>query len=268
MADATTPQPTTPNPDGSFVDRVDGENVHITSQPEVDEASKEVQAMYNYFDELQKMVDIQVLQLKALNETEQELALFFQQKGYQEKVEDISALSIEIGAEYSRGVVKRTAAIQAVETFADFVRTFKSKAIQDSVDTMKKQEASRVEFDGFGAKLDTIQRSSAPGTTFLGKDLPSATEAQITSATEKELRHATAQFNDAKDRYLKLSTAICDKAVLLEMKREVDYKLQLEKLAKVKGELSETYGSALAGMDSNGVAGGYGVASYQVPMSD
>jgi hypothetical protein len=38
--------------------------------------------MYNYFDELHKMVDKQVQQLKALNETEQELALFFQQKGY------------------------------------------------------------------------------------------------------------------------------------------------------------------------------------------
>jgi hypothetical protein len=229
---------------------------------------------------------------------------------YQEKVEEISALSIEIGAEYSKNVVKRTSTIQAVETFADFVRTFKTKAIQDSVDTMRKQEASRIEFDGFGAKLETLQRTSNrhvfffdcsllshieslwryesqtyirfyfcfhSTTTILGKDMPSTTEATVASASEKELRHASVQFNDAKERYLKLSTAICDKAVLLEMKREVDFKLQLEKLAQVKGHYSESHGQALAGMNGaqDGVTNGMGyppsqggVAAYQVPMSD
>ncbi|KAJ3310092.1 hypothetical protein HDU76_003458, partial [Blyttiomyces sp. JEL0837] len=208
--------------------------VHITPQPEVDEAAKEVQEMYAYFDELSRIVEKHMLQLKALNETEQELALFFQQKGYQEKIEEISAMSIDIGKAYSESVKNRSAVIVAVEGFNEFTKTFKNKAIQDSIDTMRRQEASRVEFDGFAAKMESLQmRGTTGGTTILGKEL--SADASTLSAAVKEVEHARTQFSNAKSRYQNLSTAIIDKAVLLEMKRDVDYRGQLERLMKVRG---------------------------------
>ncbi|KAI9360478.1 Arfaptin-like domain-containing protein [Zopfochytrium polystomum] len=238
--------------------------VHITAQPEVDEAAKEVQTMYSYFDELDKLVEKQLFQLKALNETEQELALFFQQKGYQESIEEISAMSIDIGKAYSDGVKMRATVITAVESFSSFVKTFKTKAIQDSIDTMKRQETARVEFDGYGAKLESVQRGpgsgaggaaggGVPATTILGKEHVSVDPA-VQSAAEREAEHAKTGFAAAKQRYQNLSTAIIDKAVLLEMKRDVDYRVQLEKLMRVR--------LAIAGRGGvPGVGGGGGTRS-------
>ncbi|KAJ3101506.1 hypothetical protein HDU97_001321 [Phlyctochytrium planicorne] len=252
--------------------------IHVTSQPEVDEAVKDVEDMFAYFSELAKLQEKQLAQLKALNETEQELALFFQQKGYQEKVEDISAMSIDIGKAYSEGVKNRAAVIQSMEGFGEFVKTFRNKAIQDSIDTLKKQETARVEFDSFAAKLDGLTRSSSvPATTILGKELPPVLQdTSGMSPAEKELEHARVQFQVSRTRYQNLSTAIMDKAVLLEMKRDVDFRLQLEKIVRIREGLAGRWGSAPgvggAGEKINGEgkddAGEYPVGVYQTPMSE
>ncbi|KAI9336623.1 Arfaptin-like domain-containing protein [Zopfochytrium polystomum] len=227
--------------------------VHVTSQPEVDEAAKEVQSMHAYFDELGKLVEKQLFQLRVLNETEQELALFFQQKGYQESIEEISAMSIDIGKAYSDGVKTRASIITAVDGFNEFAKTFKDKAIQDSIDTMKRQENSRIEFDGFAAKLEYLQRPA--NVTILGKEHVNSDPA-VQSATDREVEHARTQFTAAKARYQNLSTAIIDKAVLLEMKRDVDYRVQLERLMRVRGAIAGRGGSGGGSSTSGGSAGG------------
>ncbi|KAI8839285.1 Arfaptin-like domain-containing protein [Chytridium lagenaria] len=234
--------------------------VHVTSQPEVDEAVKEVEGMNAYFTELNKM---------ALNETEQELALFFQQKGYQEKVEDISAMSIDIGKAYSEGVKHRQQMIASVEGFGEFVKTFKDKAVQDSIDTMRRQESSRVEFDSLHVSKKSTHYHPRQGTS--PQDTSSMTPA------ERELEHARVQFAAARSRYQNLSTAIIDKAVLLEMKRDVDYRTQLERLVKIRHGIALSWtasaGSVGGGFEAEdaavgALAAGYPVGVYQTPMSE
>ncbi|KAI8611063.1 Arfaptin homology domain-containing protein, partial [Chytriomyces sp. MP71] len=204
------------------------ESVHVTAQPEVDEAAEEVKGMYGYFDEVEELVLRHAQQLRALNETEAGLALFFQQKGYQEKQEDISAMSIDIGKRFSDDVKQRALQLATMEQFGEFIGTFKNKAIQDSVETSKRQELSRIEFDAFAHKLVLLQRNvSLSGSTVLGKELPPTLDL---TPVEKEFEHAKSQFIAAKTKYQNLSTAMIDKAVLLEMKRDVDYRLHLEKV--------------------------------------
>jgi hypothetical protein len=60
----------------------------------------------------------------------------------------------------------------------------------------------------------------------------------IISLADKELEHARNQFNTAKTKYQNLSTATIDKAVLLNMKREVDYRVHLERLVRLKGTIA------------------------------
>ncbi|KAI8618271.1 hypothetical protein BC830DRAFT_1216757 [Chytriomyces sp. MP71] len=231
------------------------ETVHVTAQPEVDEAAEEVKGMYGYFDEVEELVLRHAQQLRALNETEAGLALFFQQKGiehncsnemllrgsirrilgkckenkgekYQEKQEDISAMSIDIGKRFSDHVKHRALQLATMEQFGEFIGTFKNKAIQDSVETSKRQELARIEFDAFAHKLVLLQRNvSLSGSTVLGKELPPTLDL---TPVEKEFEHAKNQFIAAKTKYQNLSTAMIDKAVLLEMKRDVDYRLHLE----------------------------------------
>ncbi|KAJ3011408.1 UNVERIFIED_CONTAM: hypothetical protein HDU68_001687, partial [Siphonaria sp. JEL0065] len=208
--------------------KADEENPsHITVQPEVDEAGDEVKAMGIYFDEIGDLVAKHAQQLKALNETEAQLALFFQQKGYQEKVEEISSMSIDIGKTFSENVRQRALQVTAMESFSEFCQTFKNKAIQDSIETIEKQKVSRIEFDAFAHKIALLQRTvSLSGSTVLGKDLPPTLDL---TPVEKEFEHAKNQFLTSKTKYQNLSTAVIDKAVLLEMKRDVDFRVQLEK---------------------------------------
>ncbi|KAJ3064081.1 hypothetical protein HDU99_004593, partial [Rhizoclosmatium hyalinum] len=215
--------------------KADEENPsHITVQPEVDEAGDEVKAMNSYFTEVGDLVEKHIQQLKALNETEAAMALFFQQKGYQEKHEEISSMSIDIGKTFSENVKNRAVQLSAMESFSEFVQTFKNKAIQDSVETIEKQRISRIEFDAFAHKIALLQRTvSLSGSTVLGKELPPTIDL---TPVEKEFEHAKGQFLASKNKYQNLSTAVIDKAVLLEMKRDVDFRVQLEKVWRLTNE--------------------------------
>lgn len=228
-------------------------SIQVTPQPEVDDAVREVQDMYSYFDELGKLVEKHLFQLKIINETEQELALFFQQRGYQEKDEAISTMSIDIGQSFSVGVKNRAALIAEADVFNEFVKTFKDKAIQDSIDTMTRQEVSRVEFDSFAGKLEYLQRTPS-NLTVMGKE-HATSDPHILSLADKEIEHARNQFTLAKQKYQNLSTATIDKAVLLNMKREVDFRGMLERLVKVKGVID---GRGMGGLSGTGSVVGSG----------
>ncbi|KAJ3124855.1 hypothetical protein HK100_011083 [Physocladia obscura] len=207
---------------------------HITIQPEVDEAANEVHGLLIYFNEIVSLLERHTAQLKSLNETEASLALFFQQKGYQEQIEEISTMSIDVGKKFSEDVKSRSVELQAMDSLLEFVKTFKNKAIADSIETIQRQETARLEFDGFAHKLMLLQRTvSLSGSTLLGKELPSSMDL---TPVEKEFEHAKGQFMAAKIKYQNLSTAVIDKAVLLEMKRDVDFRLQLEKVWRVNHE--------------------------------
>ncbi|KAJ3204829.1 hypothetical protein HDU83_006157 [Entophlyctis luteolus] len=221
-------------PDGSSSPSIGDTPVHVTTQPEVDEAAQEVLEMQAYFDEVGGMLEKQASQLRSLNETEASMALFFQQKGYQEKVEEISTMSVDIGKTFSENVKLRAAQLSATESLFEFVRTFKDKAIADSIETIRKQELARLEFDAFAHKLMLLRRTvSLSGSTLLGKELPPSLDL---TPVEKEYEHAKTQFLNVKNKYQNLSTAVIDKAVLLEMKRDVDFRLQLERVWRLSNQ--------------------------------
>jgi Asp-tRNA(Asn)/Glu-tRNA(Gln) amidotransferase C subunit len=55
---------------------------HVTSQPEVEEAIKHIQSMYDYFDQLEKMVTRQMQSLQKVNDVESELSIWYKREGY------------------------------------------------------------------------------------------------------------------------------------------------------------------------------------------
>jgi hypothetical protein len=54
---------------------------HVTSQPEVDEAIQNVQNMYDYFENLERMVKRQKQSLEKVNDAETALSLFYKKEG-------------------------------------------------------------------------------------------------------------------------------------------------------------------------------------------
>ncbi|KAJ3300433.1 hypothetical protein HK104_000491 [Borealophlyctis nickersoniae] len=208
---------------------------HITAQPEVDEAVKQVQAMHEYFSYLEKMVEKQRSALQMLNEVEAELSLFYQQKGYQEEIEDVGRNLVHLGINYHSECKERGPLITSLEAFLSFIKTFNNKAIGDLLDTIKRQSTARQELDSYGSKLGSLEE----------KKIKAMQKTPITSATEdavkyqeKELQQTRARFQTAKERYQTLSTQVIDKTGLLQMKREVDFASYLDKL--VEGEFTVT----------------------------
>ncbi|KAJ3159158.1 hypothetical protein HDU86_002060 [Geranomyces michiganensis] len=199
---------------------------HVTAQPEVDEAAKDIEAMYTYFSQLEKMVERQRSALQQLNEVEAELSLFYQQKGYQEQQEDISKNLIHLGVAYHQESKERIPVIGALDNYLAFLKVFKGKAIADSRDTIKLQKTARQEFDSYASRLGYLEEKNVRATTASSSSfnpLRSKSNEDATRYQEKELDQTRQRFQGAKAKYQQLSTQVIDKAGLLEMKRGVDF---------------------------------------------
>ncbi len=64
-----------------FKERLGSQWAHITSQPEVEEAIKQVEDLYIYFERLERIVSRQLEGLQRLNDVETEVSLYYQQEG-------------------------------------------------------------------------------------------------------------------------------------------------------------------------------------------
>lgn len=118
--------------------------------------------------------------------------------------------------------------IQAYEGYLDFLRTFRKKAIGDSLETMKKQNYARLELDSYGSKLGQLEEKKLK--TFARAPTLSNSEA---SSLEKELEIIRLRFQAAKSTYQGISTQLIDKAGLLEMKKAIDFGTHLQRIREV-----------------------------------
>ncbi|KAJ3042926.1 hypothetical protein HDV00_006233 [Rhizophlyctis rosea] len=227
---------------------------HITAQPEVDDAVKQVQVMHEYFTFLEKLVEKQRSALQMLHEVEAELSLFYQQKGYQEELEDIGRNLVHLGVTYNNEGKERQPLLTSLEAFLAFIKTFNSKAIGDSLDTIKRQATARQELDSYGSKLGALEEKRLKN---MAKTPTTAAGQDAVKYQEKDLVQTRERFQAAKDRYQNLSTQVIDKAGLLEMKRGVDFASYLDKLVEATDAYSRSRITAqLAQQKANGVENG------------
>ncbi|KAJ3056175.1 hypothetical protein HK097_007781 [Rhizophlyctis rosea] len=216
---------------------------HITAQPEVDDAVKQVQVMHEYFTYLEKLVEKQRQALQMLHDVEAELSLFYQQKGYQEGQEDIGRNLVHLGVNYHNECKERQPLLTSLEAFLSFIKTFNSKAIGDSLDTIKRQATARQELDSYGSKLGSLEEKRIKQIT---KTPTTAAGEEAVKYQEKDLVQTRARFQSAKERYQNLSTQVIDKAGLLEMKRGVDFASYLDKLVEATDAYARTRGDEKA----------------------
>lgn len=129
---------------------------HVTAQPEVDAAAKEVESMMAFFSKMEKMIEKQRDALAYLTETEAECSLYFQQLGFQESVESTRQHLVSLGISYHHVCKQRQSLLLSLDTFIQFISNFRTKAIQDSLDTKQRQIAARQELDSFGSKVSFV----------------------------------------------------------------------------------------------------------------
>ncbi|KAI8908950.1 Arfaptin-like domain-containing protein [Gorgonomyces haynaldii] len=217
-----------------FKERLGSQWAHITSQPEVDEAIRQVQTLYNYFEKLEKIIGRQVKAIQKLNDCDTEVSLYYQQEGLVEPEGPIRDNLIYLGTSYHAVCQERVQLIQAYETYLEFLTTFKTKAIGDSIETMKKQHTARLELDSYGSKLGQLEERKLK--TFARS--PMSFSAGDGTSLERELEATRTKFQDAKTRYQSLSTQLIDKAGLLEMKKMVDFGSHLQRVRE--GDFAKT----------------------------
>jgi hypothetical protein len=196
----------------------------------VEEAISHVQKMYDYFESLEKLVMKQKSGLVKVNDSESELSIWYKKEGYffandrvLEPEGPIRENMLYLSQSYFQVCAERNALILAYDQYAEFLRTFKDKAIADALVTMKKQHIARLELDAYGSKLGGLEEKKLK--TFART--PSPSEA---AALEKELGGVRNKFQDAKTKYQQLSTGLIDKAGLLDMKKGVDFAAHIQRI--------------------------------------
>jgi len=209
-----------------FKESLGSQWAHITSQPEVEEAIKKVQDMYDYFESLEKIVTRQKKAIEKTNEAESELSLWYRKEGVSEPAGSIRDNMLYLSQSYSEVCRERALLIAAYEQYAEFLTTFKVKAIGDALTTMKKQHQSRLELDAYGSKLGQLEEKKLK--TFARSPSPSES-----ASLEKDLTATRSKFQDAKSKYQNLSTSLIDKAGLLDMKKGVDFAAHIQRIREV-----------------------------------
>jgi hypothetical protein len=64
---------------------------------------------------------------------------------------------LHLSRSYQQVCQERAALILAYEQYAQFLKTFKDKAVTDALHTMKKQHQARLELDAYGSKLGQLE---------------------------------------------------------------------------------------------------------------
>jgi hypothetical protein len=106
--------------------------------------------MNSFYSQLEKMLEKQLTALKALVQSETELSLFYQQKGYQEHDPQSHCGKdlLHLGSLYhDQRVPFHTQLMNAVERFLGEVKTFRSKAIGDTLDSIKRHATFKNDLD-------------------------------------------------------------------------------------------------------------------------
>ncbi|KAJ3364577.1 hypothetical protein HDU91_002516 [Kappamyces sp. JEL0680] len=201
-----------------FKERLGAQWAHITSQPEVEEAIKRVQDMYDYFEQLEKLVTRQKDGIAKVNDAETELALWYRKEGISEPDGPIRENMLYLSQSYHQVCAERSLLVSAYEQYAEFLKTFKKKAIGDALETMKKQHSARLELDAYGSKLGQLEE----------KKLKEG------ASLEKELTACRTRFQEAKNTYQNYSTSLIDKAGLLDLKKGVDFAAHIQKIRQGK----------------------------------
>lgn len=164
--------------------------------------------------------------LVKVNDSESELSIWYKKEGVLEPEGPIRENMLYLSQSYFQVCAERNALILAYDQYAEFLRTFKDKAIADALVTMKKQHIARLELDAYGSKLGGLEEKKLK--TFART--PSPSEA---AALEKELGGVRNKFQDAKTKYQQLSTGLIDKAGLLDMKKGVDFAAHIQRIREV-----------------------------------
>jgi len=182
--------------------------------------------MYDYFEQLEKLVSKQKTGIQKVNDVETELSLWYKKEGISESEGPIRDNMLHLSRSYQQVCQERAALILAYEQYAQFLMTFKDKAVADALHTMKKQHQARVELDAYGSKLGQLEEKKLK--TFAKSPSPSES-----ASLEKELTGCRSKFQDAKQKYQQMSTSLIDKAGLLDLKKGVDFAAHIQKIREI-----------------------------------
>ena len=136
-----------------------------------------------------------------------------------------------LGSAYQDVCKQRQTLLTTIETFIQFAVNFRTKIIQDSLDTKDRQVLARQELDSYGSKLGQLEERKLKAYAKAAKSGSSSSKtADFSNPMEKELELTRIKFHEAKAKYTTLSTQVIDKAGMLRLKMAVDFALQRETL--------------------------------------
>jgi len=182
--------------------------VKTTTDPEFQSRLDKLHQIKKQYEEISSLGSSFFAQFAALNETMKQFGSKLTEIGVNEK-EEFDEL-LKLGEAY-RSVAKASEVDQPrVDRFSKTITAARTKAIDDTYETVKRYEKSRLEYDAYLAKLEEIKRR--PGT----------------QKVQDQIAQISEELNRLKTKYEKLRADVIEKVDMLNMKRESDFQQQLK----------------------------------------
>ncbi|TPX33083.1 hypothetical protein SmJEL517_g03921 [Synchytrium microbalum] len=227
----------------------DIDTVSTVKQPDVDSALLEIYTLREAYTTLNRLAKAHSDAMKTVNATEAELAKFFQDRAtfYPPQTRLTENLRI-LADHYTQSTVDRQPLISSLESFSEHADTFLNKGIEDTWESAKKQENSRLEYEGFVAKYQGYQARAAKWNRPTPRPFPhTEAEASQIQDSKEPVNHSLYQCVQSKRKYVQLSKDILEKKKLLEWATQSALSDQVNKLivnrSKVLTKIGTYYGN-------------------------
>ncbi|TPX43152.1 hypothetical protein SeMB42_g01988 [Synchytrium endobioticum] len=220
----------------------DPEAASTVKQPDVDSALLDIYQLRESYETLNRLAKTHADAIKAVNDTEQALAKFFQEEASKHPPQTRLTENLRILANhYTQSAVDRQPLIQSVEAFSEHTSTFLYKGIEDTWNTARKQEGSRLEYEGFLTKYQDRAKKYFGEAT---RPVPDTEEEMATIQDSKSpVDHALYQTVQCKKKYTQLSKDVLEKKKLLDWATETALNEQVTKLILARGGVLNRIGA-------------------------
>lgn len=195
------------------------------------ELNDKIEKLYSQKASYERLIDLTIKyrnQFEEITKTQHQLATYFLEASVKEK-EELWIKLQKIGETHRSMAKFRESHVKHYDQFLDTLTTFKEKAIADAIESVKKFEEIRLEYDGWRRQIKELEEEKAKGSS-------AKLEGKITSAkaNEEEKRKAFERARD--DLNIKLD--------ILEEKRILDMHKYFETyIVSVTGFYSSIQGS-------------------------
>jgi len=202
--------------------------VTITEDLVMQNKLDEIQKITSQYDELLSLGRKYCDQFAGIIETTKQLSLYFANGGFREK--ELSSQMFAVAENYRNNYLQSESYLFTLQKFYGGLQTFRSKAIEDTMETAKRYERSRLEADAYRLKYNELLEVERKGN----------------SVSKDKMDQAKLEADQFRSIYEQLKKDLDEKINTLNDMRILDLQFQLDAFLNSQVKFYQDLGSSVS----------------------